>query len=105
MNDANKTGVPLFIVHVVVHCSPGAALISRRLVALFGLFTARRDEANPRSAMPSVVKAIPDLNKHFARIHVMRSTKGKAIVQENAAVSDVDALNIHGEVFAKIPAH
>ncbi len=47
----------------------------------------------------SIVKTVPQLDKNFARIQVVRSAKRKTIVEQDAPVGDVDALQVDGESF------
>jgi hypothetical protein len=53
------------------------------------------------SALPSVVKPVVNLDKDFVGIQIMRSAKGETVIQENAAVCDVYALNVHRKAFAE----
>src|SRR4029077_20396832 len=61
-------------------------------------------QAVPGTALPSVIKAIANLRKNLARIQIVRSAKGKAVVQQYAAVCDVDSLDIYGETLPKVLA-
>jgi len=45
------------------------------------------------NALPSVVKSVANLDKDFARIQEVCSAKSEAVIQQNAAVRDVDTLN------------
>src|ERR1700730_11272264 len=47
------------------------------------------------NALRSVMKPVANLDQDFAGIQIMRSTKGEAVIQENAAVCDVYALNVY----------
>ena len=40
-------------------------------------------------ALPSVMKPVANLDQDFARIQIMRSAKGEAVIQQNAAICDV----------------
>jgi hypothetical protein len=53
------------------------------------------------NALPSVMKPVANLDNDFARIQIVRSAKGEAVVQQNAAICDVDPLNVHGKAFAE----
>src|SRR5216684_7106519 len=61
---------------------------------------ARRNFAPIRPGK-SVVETITQLDKNFARIQVVGAAKGKAVVEEDAAVGDVDALQVDGKPFAE----
>ena len=56
------------------------------------------------NALPSVMKSVANLDKDFARIQIVRSAKGEAVIQQNTAVCDIDTLNIYGKALAKILA-
>ena len=47
------------------------------------------------------MKAVANLDKDFARIQIVRSAKGEAVIQQNAAVCDVYRLYVHREVIAE----
>jgi hypothetical protein len=47
------------------------------------------------------METVAQLDKKFARIQVVRAAKGKAVVEQNAAVGDIDALQVEGESFAE----
>ena len=49
----------------------------------------------------SIVEAVAHLDEDFPRIQIVRSTEGEAVVQQHAAIGDVDALYVHREPFAK----
>jgi hypothetical protein len=53
------------------------------------------------NALPSVMKPVANLDKDFAGIQIMRSAKGEAVIQQNAAICDVYALNVHRKAFAE----
>ena len=55
-------------------------------------------------ALPSVMKPVANLDKNFAGIQIVRSAKGEAVIQQNAAVCYVDTLNIYGKTLAKVLA-
>ena len=50
------------------------------------------------------MKAVAQLNEDFARIEIVRAAEGEAVVEQHAAVGDVDGLKIDGEALAKLPA-
>lgn len=50
------------------------------------------------------MKPVANLDKNFAGIQIVRSAKGEAVIQQNAAVCHVDTLNIYGDPLAKILA-
>src|ERR1700686_1771002 len=56
------------------------------------------------NALPSVMKPVANLDKNFAGIQIVRSAKGEAVIQQNAAVCHVNTLNICGKPIAKILA-
>ena len=56
------------------------------------------------NALPSVLKSVANLDKDFAGIQIVRSAKGETVIQQNAAVRDVDALNTQGKALAKVLA-
>src|SRR3974390_215709 len=60
---------------------------------------------HPGSLVLSVVKTIAHLNEDFARIHVMRAAEGEAVVQQDAAIGDVQTGDAErkslGEIFAE----
>ena len=56
------------------------------------------------SYLPSVVETIAQLDEYFARVEVVRAAEGEAVVEEDAAVGDVDNLEVCGEAFAEILA-
>ena len=47
------------------------------------------------------MKAVANLRVEFAWVQVVCSAERKTIVEKNATVGDVDAVNIHGKAFAK----
>ncbi len=47
------------------------------------------------------METIAQLDENFARVQVVRSAKSKTIVEEDAAVGDVDALQVEGESFTE----
>ena len=47
------------------------------------------------------METIAQLHENFARIQVVRSAERKAVVEQDAAVGDVDALQVDGESFAE----
>src|SRR5437879_8756231 len=47
---------------------------------------------NPRSGSESIVKAIAQLDEHFARLEKVRAAEGEAVVEQHAAIGDVDGL-------------
>src|SRR5580700_5421915 len=49
----------------------------------------------------SVMEAVANLRVDFARVQVMGSAEGEAVVEQDAAVGDVDALQVDGESFAE----
>ena len=53
------------------------------------------------NALPSVMKPVANLDKDFPRTQIVWSAKGEAVIQENPAVCDVYALNVHGKAFAE----
>src|SRR6059036_2203873 len=65
------------------------------------------DEAiprNPQGRRESVVKTIAQLDEKFARIEIVRSAEGEAVVEEHAAVGDVDGLEVDGEALSELLA-
>ena len=52
----------------------------------------------------SVVKAVAHLGENFPRIQIVRAAKGEAVIQQHAAVCDVDALKVEREILAKVLA-
>ena len=50
---------------------------------------------------PLVVKAIANLDKDFAGIQIVRSAECEAVIQKNAAICDVETLNIHRKTLAE----
>ena len=50
------------------------------------------------------MKSVANLDKNFAGIQKVRSAKGEAVIQQNAAVCHVDTLHIYGNSLAKILA-
>src|SRR2546429_5501493 len=59
---------------------------------------------NPRSGSESIVKAIAQLDEHFARLEKVRAAEGEAVVEQHAAIGDVDGLQIDGEALAELLA-
>src|SRR3979490_2689512 len=49
----------------------------------------------------SIVETIAQLDKDFSRIEKMRAPEGETVVEEDAAVGDIDGLQVSGESFAK----
>lgn len=49
----------------------------------------------------SIVKPEAQLEKDFARVQIMRPAKHEAVVQQDSAISDVDALNVDRNPFAE----
>src|SRR5437879_194363 len=56
---------------------------------------------NPRSGSESIVKAIAQLDEHFARLEKVRAAEGEAVVEQHAAIGDGDGLQIDGEALAE----
>src|SRR5437899_5862942 len=50
----------------------------------------------------SVVEAIAHLDKDFARFEIVRAAKSEAVVEQHAAVGDVNGLKVDGEALAEI---
>ena len=48
------------------------------------------------------VKMVAQLHENFARVQVMGAPEGEAIVEEQAAIGDVEPGNRKGEVLAKV---
>jgi hypothetical protein len=46
------------------------------------------------NALPSVMKPVANLDKDFARIQIVCSAEGEAVVEQDAAVGYVDSLQI-----------
>src|ERR1700688_1394206 len=61
-------------------------------------------QAAAQHALPSVMKPVANLDKNFPGIQIVRSAKGEAVIQQNAAVCDVDTLNTCGKTLPKILA-
>ena len=59
---------------------------------------------DPKSRSKLIMKAVAHLDEDFARIEIVRAAEGEAVVEEHAAVGDVDDLEIDGEAFAKLSA-
>src|SRR5215472_752272 len=53
---------------------------------------------------PSVVEAVAQLDENLARVDVMRAAEGEAVVEQHAAVGDVEGLHNGGESLTKTPA-
>jgi hypothetical protein len=49
----------------------------------------------------SVVKPVANLRVDFAWVQVVCSAEGETVVEQNAAVGDVDALQVDGESFSE----
>src|SRR5260370_40061310 len=52
----------------------------------------------------SIVETVAQLHKKFARIQVVGAAEGEAVVEEDAAVGDVDRLQVDGEFVAELLA-
>src|SRR5580704_17069987 len=52
----------------------------------------------------SVVKVVANLHENFPRIQKVRSAKGEAVVEQQAAIRDVDATHADGELFTELLA-
>ena len=50
------------------------------------------------------MKAIAQLDEHFARLEKVRAAEGEAVVEQHAAIGDVDGLQIDGEALAELLA-
>ena len=48
------------------------------------------------------MKAITQLDEDFAGVDIVRAAEGEAVVEEHAAVGDVDALEIDREALGKL---
>src|SRR5580704_589157 len=53
------------------------------------------------NALPPVMKPVANLDKDFAGIQIVRSAKGEAVVQQNAAVCYVYCLDVRGKLLAE----
>src|SRR5437016_273414 len=51
----------------------------------------------PRLSPPLQMKTVAHLDVEFARIQVVSSAESKTVVEENAAIGDVQGLNVYGE--------
>ena len=47
------------------------------------------------------METIAHLDEEFARIQVVGAAKGETVVEEDAAVGEVQSLNVYGEAFAE----
>ena len=50
------------------------------------------------------METVSDLDVELPGIVVMEAAEGEAVVEEHAAVGDVNGLEINGEALAKLPA-
>jgi hypothetical protein len=48
------------------------------------------------------MEAVAQLDEDFPRVEEVRSAKGKAVVEQNAAVGDIDGTHGDGETLAEI---
>src|SRR2546429_3673534 len=49
----------------------------------------------------SVMETVAQLDENFARIQVVRASKGKAVVEHHAAIGDVQGLHVQREALAE----
>ena len=49
----------------------------------------------------SVVKTVAQLDKNLARIQEVGAAESKTVVEQHAAIGDVETLNVHGKFLAK----
>jgi hypothetical protein len=57
---------------------------------------------DPPGGRESIVKAIAQLDENFARFEKVRAAEGEAVVEQHAAIGDVDGLQIDGEALAEL---
>src|ERR1041384_1887886 len=65
------------------------------------------DEAvrgNPQGRCESIVEAVAELDEDFARFKVVSAAESEAIVEQHAAVGNVEGLKIDGKALAKFLA-
>jgi hypothetical protein len=48
------------------------------------------------------MKTVANLDVDFARVQVVSSAEGEAVVEQDAAVGDIDGLQVYGEFVAKL---
>ena len=84
------------------NCSEHIGTVKEYCRAVAGkLLEGEPQKRPPRPALPSVVKAVANLGVDFAGIEEVGSAEGETVVEEDAAVGDVDGVDVDGEAFAK----
>ena len=48
-----------------------------------------------------VVETVTNLDQDFTRVQVVRPAESEAVIQQDAAICDVDPLDVYGEIFAE----
>ena len=50
----------------------------------------------------SIMEAVAELEEDLARVEIVGAAEGEAVVEEHAAVGDVDGLEIDGEALTEV---
>src|ERR1700682_713232 len=79
-------------------------ILTKRTVPARAFWRGTPQAAATAPAPPLQMKTVANLDVDFARVQIVSSAEGKTVVEQNAAIGNVDGLQIGGEFLAKLLA-